>query len=602
MNEVSARTWLRGSLHARPAQLLVRLASGYDARVRLAACGREADTRHVLDLLSLGVDVGDRVEVVAEGREAEAALSAVRELLERGFDEALVPHAAHVAVPGIAIGRSVILAARAPRSAPAFAIDRERRRAAAAVARARADLGELMENLGPGERELFAPEADLLNDIEPRLLAAVERGLTAEDAVVDATFAITHDLMLDARDRVLDALDEEGSLDVSASLAGGPSVVVVRSLTPTLVARLSPDVQGLVVVTLDTTAGIRAARGSHAVLLARGRGLPLAFVTVEVAESIARGKWVIVDASGVPARVWVDPDAARMREVSAHKARDESEHAVAAARATAPLRHLSLAVRVNVSSLSEHIPEGAEGVGLLRTELVFTGRMRPPSLTEQVNAYARVVAAARGGPVTIRLFDGGADKPLAWLAEPGGGSKLRGIELLFAHPEVLATQLRAVAAIASRGDVRILVPMTRDPDDVARVRAMVTGGTPVGAMIESMDAVRAVARIAAAAEFLSIGTNDLSASLVRATRTSGVVAGSGVVFREVRSVVAAAHEARLLVTVCGELAGEPAAALALAGLGVDAISVAPARFLDVKLALLDATPEECAHAASSKVA
>ena len=91
MNERRERTWLRGALHARPAGLLVRLAATFDARVRISTCEHDADTRSMLDLLALGADEGDRIEVVAEGPDADVALTAIRELIERNFDQGLVP-------------------------------------------------------------------------------------------------------------------------------------------------------------------------------------------------------------------------------------------------------------------------------------------------------------------------------------------------------------------------------------------------------------------------------------------------------------------------------------------------------------------------------
>jgi phosphoenolpyruvate-protein kinase (PTS system EI component) len=408
--------------------------------------------------------------------------------------------------------------------------------------------------------------------------------------------------MLDARARLLDALDEGFSHEIAADADGGPLILVVRGLTPTLVARLSPEVAGLVVLAEDAREGGEAAHASHAVLLARGRGLPLAFVGLEVADSIARGAWIIVDATGEQARVWVNPDAARIAETRARKADEAEAWAVRSVRAREPLDHLAFAVRTNLSSLSELIPDGSDGVGLLRTELLFAGRLRAPSLTEQVNAFSRVVTGARGGPVTIRLFDGGADKPLPWLPQPDEKARLRGIGLLFAHPHVLITQLRAIAAIAGRADVRVLVPMVQSEEDVARVRSMVKPGTNVGAMIESLSAVRSASVIAAASDFVSIGTNDLSASLAMAPRETGARASMSAVFREVRRVVDAARDGGKPVTVCGELAAEKGAALVLAGLGVNAVSVAPSRFLDVKLALLGATRDECARVAEAAVA
>ena len=599
--ELRESTWLRGAIHARPAGLMVRLMATYDAAVRIITCARVADAKSMLDLLALGADEGDHIELAADGHDAAAALRALKDLIERNFDQVLVPESGRALVNGIAIGRAVLVVPRALRSAPRANVEREILLAHAALARARADLAQLIDNLVPEERPFFAPEHELLDAIEPLFLAAITGGHAAHEAALEATAGIEHDLILDARARLLDALEGETPTENASSpeVTGEASILVVRGLTPTLVARLPPEVLGIVVLSEDAQAGSRAATTSHAVLLARGRGLPLAFVRQEVAESVVRGSWIIIDATTDQARVWLNPESGPIEEARARSERNASQRVTLSARAAAPLTNLSIKVRANVSSLADIVPEGADGVGLLRTELVFAGRARAPSLSEQVNAFARVASAARGGTLTIRLFDAGADKPLAWLPPPGADASLRGIELLFLHPEILRTQLRAIAAIAGRAQVRVLVPMTRTADDIERVRAMAKPGLQVGAMVESTSAAAGASLIADASDFVSIGTNDLSASLVSTARESGVTASPAVVYREVRRVVHAAQSVGKQVTVCGELAAEEGAALALVGLGVDAVSVSPSRFLNVKLALLDTTLEECGRRAEA---
>jgi phosphotransferase system HPr (HPr) family protein len=587
------RVALRGPLHARPAGLLARLLATYDADVRVNVDGRAARARSVLDLLSLEANEGDTLEIVASGPDATAALATVVALVERNIDQALVPEAARPLVPGIAIGRAALLTPRSSRSGPSLGRTDELSRMRAALARARRDLDELLVHLPPAERPLLAPEAGLIDAIEPLALAAVRGGLSAEDAVLATTGGAEHDLLVDARSRLLDALEGESALAVVVDPGHGPAILVVRTLTPTLVARLPPPVVGVVVLVDDVKVAEvdpsgRAAGTSHAVLLARGRGIPVAFAGAAVATSLTEGAWMIVEASVAHARVWVNPDGAWLDEARARRARAAASDHAESLRAAAPLRHIELRIEANVSTLGEVVPDGAEGVGLVRTELLFAGRSRAPSLGDQLHAYAQILAGARGGKVTIRLFDGGADKPLDWLSAPPDDQSARGIALLRGHADVLATQLRAIAAldaVAPPSSVRLLVPMVRTVDDITHVRLLASRAIPVGAMVESSAAVDGAASLARAADFLSIGTNDLEHSLGARAR--------GRVFEAVRRVVAAAHEHGKQVTVCGELAAEVGAALALAGLGVDAISVAPSRFFGVKLGLQSATAEEC---------
>ena len=173
-------------------------------------------------------------------------------------------------------------------------------------------------------------------------------------------------------------------------------------------------------------------------------------------------------------------------------------------------------MRVNVASAHDDIPASADGVGLVRTELAFAGSTVMPSESEQLAALMRIAAKARGAPIVVRLFDAGGDKPLAWLGGDTGSS--RGIARLLAHPHVLATQLRAIARAREHADVRVLLPFVRSADEVTAVRSLAASTLLLGAMIESPDGVEAIASIASVADFVSIGTNDLTAETLGLTR------------------------------------------------------------------------------------
>jgi phosphoenolpyruvate-protein kinase (PTS system EI component) len=200
--------------------------------------------------------------------------------------------------------------------------------------------------------------------------------------------------------------------------------------------------------------------------------------------------------------------------------------------------------------------------------------------------------------VVVRLFDAGGDKPLRWLAAPDAAPGLRGIELLFMHPAVLEAQLRAMVRASEGADVRVLVPLVSSTADVERVRALTAARISVGAMIETPTAVDRCDAISRAADFVCIGTNDLSAQVTGQTVPASTLSLDPRLLRMIARVASVAHAHGRRVTVCGEMAGEPHGARVLVGLGVDAISVAPTRFARVKLALRDMTREECRGLAS----
>jgi phosphotransferase system HPr (HPr) family protein len=598
---------LPDALHARPANLLVRLAAQHEAVVRLRKGERCANAQKILDVLSLGAGKGEEIEIFAEGEGAEAAVAAIAELVARNFDGDLVPERGSGAVEGIAIGRAlVVLAVERTTATETRGIDEERARMRAAEATAVAELDALIATLEPEERGLFEPERPILREVAAGALARVAGGGTAEEAVVALTEKAPTDLILDARSRLLEALADGGSTEDAigrAASLGGEVILVAEVLTPSLVARMPAHVRGIVAVDEDLDAG--AVRTSHAAILARGRELPLAMVPSHVALSIGEGDVVVVDTTeaGRPARIWVAPSDALVAEARA-RAQQRGDALAHGARSIGEVsRALGVSWLVNVGSLHDRVPQGVAGVGLLRTELLFAGRGSAPSEIDQIAALLAVGRAARGSVVTARLWDGGGDKPLAWL--PCADPRVRGAELLFSHPNVLATQLAAIARASERTPIRALIPMTRGPADVETVRrALAThgaagGAVKVGAMIETPEAARDTASIAQAADFVCVGTNDLSALALGVERSDAEQAFAPEVLRLVARVVEEAHAAspRKSVTVCGEIAADPRGARILVGLGADALSVAPPRLAGAVQSLAGVTLDACRGAA-----
>lgn len=585
---------LTDALHARPASLLVRLASQLAADVVISRGACRANAKDVLDVLALGALCGEEIEVVATGDGAAEAEAAIAKLVERGFDADLVPETGAGAVEGIAIGRAVVLA-RADERAHAREGVSESERVRAAVHDAEREVAALVRALPEAEAKLFAPEVDVLRALGPRLCARVDAGLSAEEAVRAETSgdaAGATDLVLDAGARLGAALAGRGGdahrVDDAIARIGDDDdvVLVVEELAPSVVAALPPRVVGIVAG--DAVIG----QASHAAILARGRGLPLALVAEHVVASIVEGDRVVVDTTIAPARVWVAPGDALVAEARARAAIAAREDDAPAA-----LDHLGVAVRANVGSLYERVPAGADGIGLLRTELLFADRTTCPTEHDQAATIAAVARRAGGRIVTVRLFDAGGDKPLAWL--PATTPDARGVALLFEHEGTLATQLAAIARAKREGaDVRVLLPLTRSAGDLDAVRARV-GDVAVGAMIETPEAVEHAAAIAAAADFVCVGTNDLAALAFGADRAHARVALDAPLLRLVARVVAAAHAAGKTVTVCGEIAADEDAAEALVGVGVDALSVAPSRVARVRRHLAAASRERCAAAAQT---
>jgi multiphosphoryl transfer protein len=252
--------------------------------------------------------------------------------------------------------------------------------------------------------------------------------------------------------------------------------------------------------------------------------------------------------------------------------------------------------------VADAVALGAEGVGLLRTEFLFLGRDSLPEEEEQIDAYREIAAALEGRPLIVRTLDVGADKPLPYLPqEPEANPFLgqRGIRLALARPELLRTQLRAIVRVAAEHPLKVMFPMVATLQELRSARAVVdevreelgvNARFEVGVMVEVPSVALAAERFAAEVDFFSIGTNDLAQYTMAAERGNERLAGLlegpvPAVLRLVCEVVRGAEVHGRWVGVCGELAGEPAAAALLAGLGVTELSMGPARIPEVKQAL-----------------
>jgi phosphocarrier protein FPr len=257
---------------------------------------------------------------------------------------------------------------------------------------------------------------------------------------------------------------------------------------------------------------------------------------------------------------------------------------------------------------------GAEGVGLFRTEFLFMGRQAPPSEEEQVAAYRQAFEAfGPERPVVVRLADIGGDKGIPYLGLPPEANPflgVRAIRLAYGDPGLLRTQLRAIWRAGGLAGVEphVMAPMVATLDDVAlleRLRdearaAVLEAGQPcaaamvTGIMVEIPAAAFLAPELARRVAFFSIGTNDLAQYVMAADRGNATLARfqdalHPAVLRAIAAVVAGADAAGIPVAVCGELAGDPAGALVLVGLGVDELSADAGSLDEVRAALAGVT-------------
>jgi phosphoenolpyruvate-protein kinase (PTS system EI component) len=347
--------------------------------------------------------------------------------------------------------------------------------------------------------------------------------------------------------------------------------------------------------------GIALAEGSvtsHAAIVARSWGVPLVVGLGEEVLSAGEGELLVVD--GTAGTLVISPSRETVQQAEAGIARARARrHELSRSRWDGAVTQDGHTVRLlmNASTGREvlaGLQAGAEGIGLLRTELAFLDATDWPTQAQHEAALAPIFRRREGRTVTVRTLDFGADKTPPFLR----GRSKRGIALQLAAPDALAAQLRALlhawVASGTGAGLRIMLPLVESAEQIGAARAAlelahgeVGADAPLpslGAMIESQQAVEQIDAIAAAADFLSIGTNDLVQDLLGLDRQTPAAtvrsAADPRVLRAIRTVMGAAHRHGLTVEVCGEAAGDPEIAVLLVGLGVTELSVAPSR-LDV---------------------
>jgi phosphotransferase system enzyme I (PtsI) len=456
---------------------------------------------------------------------------------------------------------------------------------------------------------MMAGDPAVLKDIEARISA----GSAPERAVFEA-FAAFQSLLESMggymAERAADLADVAAR--IRAHLLGVDAPGVPESDVPfVLVAHdLAPADTALLdytkVLALVTRNG---GPTSHTAILARAKSIP-AVVGVIGAEGINEGDVVIVDAASGSVEVGASAVA-----VAAAQAKRESWLSAAGAPITpGALKdgHL-VPLLANLGSPAEAaaaVELGAEGVGLFRTEFLFLGATHAPSVAPQQEQYTQLLAAFPGQKVVARVLDAGADKPLPFLNDAREGNPalgLRGLRALRANESILRDQLTALAnaEAATEAELWVMAPMVADAEEAAYFvdLAREHGIKVAGVMAEVPSLALVADQVFEAADFVSIGTNDLTQYALAADRQLGSVSSyqdpwHPAVLRLIKQLGDAGAAAGKPVGVCGEAAADPSLAIVLVGLGVTTLSMAPAALADVRAALLTVSLEEARARAS----
>ncbi|UYO03033.1 phosphoenolpyruvate--protein phosphotransferase [Paenibacillus sp. PSB04] len=532
------------------------------------------------------------------------------------------------ASPGIAIAKAYRLEAEEsiPQQRKVDDPAAEQQRLRSAVDAAKADIDRIrettLERLGPQKAEIFEAHLFLLDDpdlIDTTLDQIESDGVNAEYALYEMASSIIEALQsMDnemLRERAADVKDItgrvisklEGREHSALSELSAETILIAKDLTPSDTAQLNLEfVRGFV-----TEIGSRT---SHSAIMARSLELAAVVGTGADASAIRTGDMIILDATA--GQVIVNPSEEQLREYSARKAEYEEYKTrmrsyVDRPSVTADGVQVELASNIGgIDDLEKVLANGADGIGLFRTEFLYMGRSSFPSEEEQYSVYKHVLEKMNGKRVVIRTLDIGGDKELPYLQLPKEMNPFlgqRAIRLCLDKEDLFRTQLRALLRASMHGKLAIMFPMIAVLGELREAKRIlaeerakleqegtkVSDTLEVGIMIEIPAAAIAADVLAKEVDFFSIGTNDLIQYTMAADRMNESVAylyqpHHPSILRLVQLVIQAANRHGKWAGMCGEMAGDSAAIPLLLGLGLyefsmSASSVLPARELISRL-------------------
>ena len=458
------------------------------------------------------------------------------------------------------------------------------------------------EQLDPSLAEIFRAHKLMLenllssNEFESELRAsltdaeeAVKRVFRKWEAkfaaIEDETLRQRADDIVDLARRVLQQLNGTEVFGIEAMPAG--SILVTERLLPSDIAAASPrDVKAIVVESVG--------QASHAALIAREKSIPVLSGLPGLLTQIRRGDEVLVDALREALIISPTPETRHDFQQRLEKYRASIFSCKGECGKPATSRDgQPVSIEANLTAyagVDTVIESGADGVGLLRIEELYLARELPPSEGDLFNELQQLISPLHDKPVTIRLLDVGGDKVVPSLRLPFESNPLlgrRGVRVLLAYPQLARTQLRTLLRLSQSQDVRILVPMVTLESDMEQMRELlvaiahelgIKNVPPLGAMIETPAAALTVRQISRHADFLSVGTNDLTQYTLVAGRDNATVneyfAETHASMLRLLSIIIDEASGKP-VTICGELAGREEVIPTLLEIGFRALSISP---------------------------
>lgn len=648
---------LQSGLHARPASHLAEAANQFVGKCVLTnqRNGVVADCKSVLGIIAADVRHGDSCTIQTSGSDQEASNKALRKFVNEvlpGCDVPLpassAPTAARVFPRALrsaqakfiignplsrGIGRGKVVNIKRmslqpqPEIEPAPDHQLEFERLHEAVKAVRDRLGEKLKySVTPTGSAILQADLAIASDVVllEKLSQEVRRGKSAAQAIVEtgefymrlldnSENEYIRQRSIDIEEICVQMLQEVGGARAESPLElREPSVLVAETLGPQQLLAL--DRRLLKALVLEESGNT-----SHTAILARSLGIPTLAGVLNARIALPSGIEVVVDAVRGYAIPQPSSDIYKFyeRETRTWQRRKEAwEQRSGESGITADGRRLE--VGANASSVEEltlAFDNGADGIGLFRTEMLFLGREGPPTEEEQFAVYAAAARNAGSRPVIVRTFDIGGDKRVPYLNLPAEENPFlgaRGVRLYAKHHDLLQTQLRAILRASTSGDLQIMAPMITSVDeilefkqavrqaqqDLAQNGAVFRPDVKIGIMVEVPAVAFQLERFCEAVDFFSIGTNDLAQYFFAADRTSVEVASllncrEPAFLRFLSHIVDQIRGAGKWIGVCGEMAADRRNLPLLIGLGLDEISVPAAEVFDCKRTIAMYQSSDC---------
>lgn len=615
-------------LHARPATALSEIAKTAIGEIKVAVDnGAYVSAKSLTRLLSLGAVRGQTLHFIAEPHtDAVAVLPKIIEAVSLGLGESVSPVASAsepVAkqMPNFDVRQPIVRGEKSfatPASvglavAPAYILKPVRFEYAMTASDSKQEFDRLQNAIDDVKNDLkdtittaksasiaqiFTAHLALLEDEEVTHGAkdGIDDGLSAEaswhahvESLAKTQSALANRLLAERASDLRDVGQKVLAKLTGQALESQPAtpyVLIKEDLLPSDVAELNPSIVQAIITAVGGA-------NSHSAIVARSLGIPAVVGAGLDVLDVAQGETVLVD--GKEGSFIVAPSEALIDKCHADAQKLAQRRTLALSHAhesavTTDGHGVEIAVNIgNVNDTKQAVDNGAEAVGLLRTELVFMTHQDIPNIDTQIEDYAKVFDALDGRPLVVRTLDIGGDKPLAYLPMPSEDNPflgLRGIRLTLRQPELLKDQLIALIRASGGRDLRIMFPMVGQMEEWQKAKAIldeVRAEYPhdklqVGMMIEVPSAAIMAQQFAKEVDFFSIGTNDLTQYVLAIDRGHALLSkdADGLhpsVLRLIHQTVTAAHAHGKWVGVCGELASDENAVPILVGLGVDELSM-----------------------------